>query len=148
MSNDFDRTTAVRSAPIAVRFAETDLMGVVHHAAYIVWFELGRIAWLDAAGVPYKEIAATGHHFAVTGIHAAYRASCSFGDSVVVETSLSQLRSRQVAFAYELRHAVDDTLLVSGSSEHICVDLSGAMARIPNEQLSRLQEGAAQLLKR
>lgn len=147
MSNIFDRTTAVRSAPIAVRFAETDLMGVVHHAAYIVWFELGRIAWLDAAGVPYQEIAATGHHFAVTGIHAAYRASCSFGDSVVVETCLAQLRSRQVAFVYELRHAVDDTLLVSGRSEHICVDLAGAMARIPSDQLARLEQGAKQLGK-
>lgn len=120
-------------------------MGVVHHAAYISWLEMGRIAWMDAAGVPYTEVAASGHHFAVTGIQAGYRASCTFGDSVVIATNLDQIRSRQVAFVYEIRHAVDDTLLVAGASDHICVDLEGTMARIPSELLDRLRAGAEKL---
>src|SRR5690554_2926587 len=77
---------------LTVRFAETDLMGVVHHSAYVVWFEAGRVAWMSAAGMPYAEVGATGHHFAVTAVHAQYRAAARFGDVVRVITRLTQLR--------------------------------------------------------
>ena len=130
---------------LAVRFAETDLMGVVHHSTYIIWFEAGRVAWMTAAGMPYAEVAATGHHFAVTAIHAEYRAAARFGDVVRVITRLTRLRSRQVAFAYDVRHAVTDERLATGSSEHICVDLDGRMAKIPEDVVARLMAGAERL---
>ena len=127
---------------LTVRFAETDLMGVVHHSSYVVWFEAGRVEWMAVAGMPYAEIAATGHHFAVTAIHAEYRAAARFGDVVRVETRLMRLRSRQVAFGYEIRHASRGELLATGSSEHICVDLNGRMAKIPGDVITRLVAGA------
>ncbi|MBX3013505.1 MAG: acyl-CoA thioesterase [Caldilineaceae bacterium] len=127
---------------VEVRFAETDQMGVVHHSSYIVWFELGRVAWMKAAAMPYAEVAAGGHHFAVTAIHAAYRASCRFGDTVQVVTRLTKLRSRQVEFSYEVYNAATQTLLATGSSEHICVDLAGKMTKIPVAVQSRLLAGA------
>ncbi len=131
---------------LTVRFAETDLMGVVHHSSYVVWFEAGRVAWMAAAGMPYAEVAATGHHFAVTAIHAEYRAAARFGDVVRVITRLIRLRSRQVTFAYEVRHAASDERLASGSSEHICVDLDGRMAKIPEAVVARLIAGAERLV--
>jgi acyl-CoA thioester hydrolase len=130
---------------LTVRFAETDLMGVVHHSSYVVWFEAGRVAWMAAAGMPYAEVAGTGHHFAVTAIHAEYRVAARFGDVVRVWTRLTRLRSRQVAFAYEVRHATSDERLATGSSEHICVDLDGRMAKIPEEVVARLIAGAERL---
>jgi acyl-CoA thioester hydrolase len=130
---------------LTVRFAETDLMGVVHHSSYVVWFEAGRVAWMTAAGMPYAEFARTGHHFAVTAIHAEYRAAARFGDVVRVITRLTRLRSRQVAFSYEVRHATTDERLALGSSEHICVDLDGRMAKIPEEIVARLVSGAEEL---
>ncbi|MEZ4663320.1 MAG: thioesterase family protein [Caldilineaceae bacterium] len=136
---------AVVSTEIAVRFAETDLMGVVHHGAYIVWFEIGRVAWMDAVGMPYKEIAQGGNHFAVTGVNAVYRAAATFGDVLRIETRLTQLRSRQVSFAYEIRHRDSGELCVTGSSDHICVDLQGRMAKLPQAILDRLWEGAKAL---
>jgi acyl-CoA thioester hydrolase len=139
------RPHATVTVTVDVRFAETDAMGVVHHAAYIVWLEMGRVAWLTAAGVPYIEVAASGHHFAVTGLQAQYRAACGFGDTVRIETHVRQLRSRQVEFGYELYHAVTGVLLVTATSEHICVDLAGKMARLPAAFLERLQAGAARL---
>ncbi len=149
-ANDQPIWTQARSTlAIPVRFAETDLMGVVHHSAYVVWFEAGRVAWMEAAGMPYPEIAALGHHFAVTGIQAEYRAAARFGDVVEVVTWLAQLRSRQVAFEYEVRRRSADgattELLASGRSEHICVDLDGRMAKIPPSVVERLRDGAAQL---
>jgi acyl-CoA thioester hydrolase len=130
---------------LTVRFAETDLMGVVHHASYIVWFEAGRVAWMDAVGMPYAEVAATGHHFAVTAVHVEYRAAARFGDVVRIFTRPVKLRSRQVVFAYEVRHAVSDERLATGSTEHICVDLDGRMAKIPEFVVVRLTAGAEQL---
>jgi acyl-CoA thioester hydrolase len=130
---------------LTVRFAETDLMGVVHHSSYIIWFEAGRVAWMGAAGMPYAEVAATGHHFAVTAVQVEYRAAARFGDVVRVFTRLMRLRSRQVAFAYEVRHATSDERLATGSTEHICVDLDGRMAKIPAFVVARLTAGAEKL---
>ena len=130
---------------IDVRFAETDQMGVVHHSSYVVWFEVGRVAWMKAARMPYAEVADSGYNLAVTAIHAAYRASCRFGDTVQLITRLTKLRSRQVEFSYEVRHSVDQTLLATGSSEHICVDSAGKMTKIPLPFYERLYAGAEQL---
>lgn len=139
----------IPNAPVTietdVRFAETDQMGVVHHSTYIVWFEMGRVAWMKAANMPYTEVAGSGYNFAVTGIHAAYRAASRFGDTIQIVTQLVNLRSRQVEFRYEIRNAADQTLLATGSSEHICVDQSGKMSKIPQSIYERLLVGAEQL---
>ncbi len=127
---------------ILVRFAETDAMGIVHHAAYIVWFELGRVAWMDAAGMPYAEVAAQGNHFAVTGLEVRYRNASRFGDTVQLTTTVTSLRSRQVSFAYEVTNQAGD-LLATGHSDHICVDLEGRTAKIPAAVLERLRTGQA-----
>ncbi|MEZ4726509.1 MAG: thioesterase family protein [Caldilineaceae bacterium] len=142
----------IPDAPVAlktdVRFAETDQMGVVHHSSYIVWFEMGRVAWMKAAGMPYTEVAESGHNFAVTAIHAAYRASCRFGDTIQIVTRLAKLRSRQVEFVYEVRNTVAPSLLATGSSEHICVDDAGKMTKIPANIYERLLQGAVSLAQR
>jgi acyl-CoA thioester hydrolase len=142
---NMDLRAAVVTVDVEVRFAETDLMGIVHHASYIVWFEIGRVAWMKAAGMPYTEIADSGHHFAVTAIQAAYRTPARFGDTVRIHTWLARLRSRQIEFAYELRNLANNALLATGVSEHICVDLEGRMAKIPQTIVDRLFAGAASL---
>ncbi|RLT34596.1 MAG: acyl-CoA thioesterase [Chloroflexi bacterium] len=116
---------------ITVRFAETDQMGVVHHASYIVWFEAGRVAWMGAAGLPYAQISNAGYNFAVVDVQCRYRAAIRFGDPVQVITRLVSLRSRQVEFAYEVVNSETGLLCAAGSTSHICVDNSGAMTRIP-----------------
>lgn len=131
----------VSTLELAVRFAETDLMGVVHHSAYAVWLEAGRIAWLDAVGVPYSEIAVGGNHFAVTGLHIEYRTPARFGDVVQIDVGLTALRSRQISFAYEVRNRADGALLATASSEHVCVDLDAQMSRIPQPVIERIQRG-------
>jgi acyl-CoA thioester hydrolase len=119
----------------------------VHHSSYIVWFEMGRVAWMKAANMPYTEVAGSGYNFAVTAIHAAYRAASRFGDTIQIVTRLANLRSRQVEFTYEIRNAADQTLLATGSSEHICVDQSGKMTKIPQSIYNRLIAGAERLVQ-
>lgn len=133
--------TASFSLDIAVRFAETDAMGVVHHTNFIIWFEAARVAWMEAMGMPYHEFAAAGHHLSVTGVRGEYRAPARFGDTVRVTATVRQLRSRQITFDYVVTHAATGQLLMTGATDHICVDLEGRMARIPNAVMARLQAG-------
>ncbi len=128
-----------------VRFAETDQMGVVHHSVFAVWLEAGRIAWMEATGLPYEQVAAQGFNFAVTGLSIQYRTSATFGDSVRVVTYLETLRSRQIAFTYEVRKVHGNQLLATGTTDHICVDQTGQMARIPGTILKQMRTGADQL---
>jgi acyl-CoA thioester hydrolase len=136
---------ATAAVEIPVRFAETDLMGVVHHSSYIVWFEVGRVGWMASAGIPYMEIAASGHHFAVTAIHAEYRVAARFGDTVRMVTRLAELRSRQVIFDYKVHRVADNRLLATGRSEHICVDLENRVTKIPTVVAERLLSGLQRL---
>ncbi len=63
-----------------------------------------------------------------------------------IVTQLAKLRSRQIEFSYEVRNVVDDRLLATGVSEHVCVDLDGRMTKIPPSILERLQQGAERLI--
>jgi acyl-CoA thioester hydrolase len=127
---------------VTVRFAETDQMGVVHHASYIVWFEVGRVAWMGASGLPYVQISNAGYNFAVTDVQCRYRAAIRFGDPVQVITRLVSLRSRQVEFAYEVVNSETGAVCATGSSNHICVDNDGAMTRLPKWMMEGLSGNA------
>ena len=131
---------------LTVRFVETDGMGIVHHSNYLVWFEAARVHWMDVAGVPYAEVAAGGNHFAVTSACVEYRAPARFGDTVRITVSLTHLRSRQVRFDYSIENAAGGALLATGHTEHISVDLSGHMARIPQPIMDRFAAGIERMV--
>jgi acyl-CoA thioester hydrolase len=133
---------------LPVRFVETDGMGVVHHSNYLVWFEAARVHWMDCVGVPYAEVAAGGNHFAVTNACVEYRAPARFGDVVRVTVSLAHLRSRQVRFDYTVENAATGVLLAKGYTEHVCVDLAGHVAKVPQPVMERLVAGVERLARR
>jgi acyl-CoA thioester hydrolase len=122
-------------------------MGVVHHSNYLVWFEAARVHWMDAAGMPYAEVAAGGNHFAVIGACVEYRCPARFGDTVRVTTTLRHLRSRQVRFEYVVENVASGALLATGHTEHISVDLSGHVAKIPSGIMARLAAGVERMVQ-
>jgi acyl-CoA thioester hydrolase len=128
---------------LSVRFAETDAMGIVHHSNYIIWFEAARVALMEAAGIPYRQVADAGYHFAVTALEIEYRSPARFGDIVHVLAEVETLRSRQINFRYEVRRADSRTILASGRSKHICVDLQNKMTKIPQMVMECLEIEAA-----
>ena len=125
------------------RFCETDQMGIVHHAAYITWFEVGRSAFTRAIGYPYSEMEANGLSLAVSEVHARYHHPARYDDEVLVLTCLTEFPSRGMSFAYEIRRAADHALLVTGSSKHISIDHQGRVVRIGDVMRDRIV-GAAQ----
>ncbi len=115
---------------VEVRYAETDQMGVVHHANYLVWFELARTTLCQKAGFHYRDIEGMGFQLQVTGAHLEYRKGARYGDVVRVACSLEQLASRGLTFAYRIFR--DSTLLARGSTNHVWVDVAkGRACRIP-----------------
>jgi acyl-CoA thioester hydrolase len=116
-----------------VRYAETDQMGIVHHSAYIVWFEEGRSAWMRALGSNYAAFEAEGLNLAVSEVYARYIAPARYGRQVTVRTWGEALRSRSAKICYEVVDTESGRLLVTGYTQHICVDREGRAARIPDK---------------
>jgi len=115
-----------------VRYHEADQMGAVHHAAYITWFEEGRSAFTRAIGYPYAAMEADGMALAITDVAARYHQPARYDEEVIVFTCLAELRSRGMMFTYEVRRAVDNTLLVSGTTKLVSVDRQGTVKRLPD----------------
>ena len=119
-------------ATIEVRYAETDQMGIVHHANYLVWFEQARIRLCFEAGIHYSEIEKRGYLLLVTGAHLSYRGPSRYGDTVDVACWVDSVFSRGVTFAYVVSRG--DDLLATGTTEHIWVDAATRRpARFPAE---------------
>ncbi len=115
---------------VEVRYAETDQMGVVHHANYLVWFELARTALCRESGYPYHEIERMGYMILVTGASLRYRRGARYGDRVTVTCAIERLASRALAFRYAVRRG--DELLATGSTEHVWVEVAtGRPCRMP-----------------
>ena len=105
---------------IEVRYAETDQMGVVHHANYIVWFELVRTGLCALSGFRYADIEKMGYLLMVTGVEVRYRRPARYGDTVRIVCWGDRLMSRGVRFAYEVR--LGDEVLATGNTDHIWVE--------------------------
>ncbi len=115
---------------IEVRYAETDQMAVVHHANYIIWFELARTRICEMSGFHYAEIESMGYLLMVTGVSARYRRPARYGDTVQVTCWGEHLGSRGIHFAYEVHK--NGELLVTGNSEHVWIDkATGRPCRLP-----------------
>ena len=123
-----------------VRYAETDAMGIVHHAAYIVWFEEGRSDLLRSHGANYANLEASGYYLAVSDVQARFIAPAVFGQRVTVRTELESLRSRSLSFTYQVVDAESRELLVSGRTKHICINREGQVVRLPEGWRRTLQD--------
>lgn len=126
-------TTIVHRVP----FYETDAMGIVHHANYIRYLELARVAWMDEHDRPYREYVAEGFHFATTRVEFDYKRSASFDDELHVRTWLDWVRGASLGMAYELTCGGD--VVGTGSTEHALVDHEGRLRRLPAEHRDRLR---------
>lgn len=117
---------------VEVRYAETDQMGVVHHANYLVWFELARTNLCSASGFHYADIERLGYLLMVTGVEARYRRGARYGDRLRIVAWVARLASRGLRFSYEVLRG--EELLATGSTEHVWVDASsGRLCRTPED---------------
>lgn len=123
----------VVEATFHVRYAETDAMGIVHHASYIVYFEEGRSAYIRQRGTSYADFERSGFYLAVTSVNARYIKPARYDDRITVRTWVERSRSRSLTFAYEIINTHNHDQLVKGQTDHICLDQSGNITTIPSE---------------
>lgn len=121
---------------LRVRFAETDQMGVAHHAAYAVWLEAARVEWLRDLGLSYRDLDAQGVSLAVTGLDVRYRLAVRFDDRLRIEVLLEEARSRRLRFAYRIVRIEEGALAAEARTVHVPTDRSGAAMRLPSPWLA------------
>jgi len=112
---------------VRVRYAETDQMGIVYYANYLVWFEIGRVELLRSLGLTYSSLESD-HSLIlpVVDAHCRYRSPARYDDEILIETSPSLLRGSVLKFAYRIlrRAQVGDEheLLADGETVHVVCD--------------------------
>ena len=128
----------VVETPLRVRYAETDRMGIVYHANYLVWFEIGRTEYCRAAGLPYRTMEEAGVWILVTGIECRYRRSARYDDALIVRAWVSELAARGMTFRYEVADS-EGRLLAEGASRHVFAGPDGRPRRASEDLLARLE---------
>jgi acyl-CoA thioester hydrolase len=117
---------------VNVRYAETDKMGIVYYANYLVWFEVGRVAWCKAKGFHYDEMESEGKlYLIVADANCRYKAPAHFEEDVLIRTGLAKATDRTVHYWYEIRNKSTLQLLATGGTRHVVTDRNFRPARLP-----------------
>jgi len=123
---------------LRVRYSETDQMGIVYHAHYLVWFEIGRTEWCRAAGLPYAGMEAAGLFIPVTRVSCSFRGRPRYDDAITVRTVMRELARRGCEFAYEV-NGPQGARLAEGSTRHVFADAEGRARGAPAEMVEGLR---------
>jgi|GEM_PF-181658 len=134
--------TDVIQTTFRVRYAETDQMGIVHHASYIVWLEEGRSQWMRAHGNSYAHFEKEGLLLVVSELCLRYKQPARYDQRVTVRCWVESVRSRQIQFNYQVVDAETGAVFVEGYTQHICLDRQGRVTRIPDRWTAFLRQGA------
>ena len=107
---------------ITVRYAETDQMGVVHHATYPIWLEIARTEYIRALGMSYSDMEKQGVMLPVTGISCRYRLPARYDDILEITARITRFPPARIEFEYEVRRKGEEEILSTGTSAHGFVD--------------------------
>jgi acyl-CoA thioester hydrolase len=144
MSNDGATHKVAGETRVRVRYAETDQMGVVYYANYLVWFEVGRSELMRQRGLDYKQMEIeTGCLMAVVEANARYQAPARYDDELIVETTVTGVRGPVVRFRYQILRADDRTLLCEGDTVHVVVGRDMKRCAMPRKYAALLSAAAS-----
>jgi len=136
-------TPEVYETKLRVRYAETDQMGVVYHANYIVWFEVGRVEMLRQLGFTYSEMEKQDEtHIAVVDVRCRFKAPARYDEVITLRTRLLNVRKSLLHFGYEVLRDEDGALLAEGETIHIVVDSGFKRIPLPQKYLPSFRKAA------
>jgi acyl-CoA thioester hydrolase len=116
-------------AQVTVRYAETDMMGVVYHGSYLPWFEIGRTTLLKEMGLSYRKLEDEGYRLPVLEVSAKYARPAVYDDTLTIVTRLREKPLLRIRLDYEVRRG--DELLATGYTVHAFIDREGKPVRPP-----------------
>ena len=114
-----------------VNYSETDQMGFVYHANYLVWLDMARTEHLRSTGVSYKQLEDQGLYLAVTEVRIRYRQPAKYDDRLRIRSWIREVASRRVIFGYAVERADSDELLATAETALIALNKQHALTRIP-----------------
>jgi acyl-CoA thioester hydrolase len=123
---------------ITVRYAETDMMGIVYHGNYLPWFEIGRTTLLKENGLSYRDLEAAGYRLPVLEVAVKYLKPALYDDVVTVITTLTDKPLLRIQLSYEVRRG--EELLATGQTSHAFIDRTGRPVRPPVNFTERMNE--------
>jgi len=106
-------------------------MGVAYHANYLIWCEIGRTDFIRKAGMSYADMERDGVGLAVSDASVRYHASARYDDLIIVETSLTEVKSRAVTFRYTMTRADSGVKLATASTTLVAIDAEGKLRAMP-----------------
>ena len=126
---------------IRVRYAETDQMGIVHHANYPIWFEAGRTDLCRAKGFSYKQMEEEGNSLLVVAeVYCRFKSPALYDDVLTIRTQVGEIRSRSLRFIYQVYRASDDMILCEGETLHVVTDKQKRVRTLPDVYRKRFTE--------
>ena len=129
----------ISSITLRVNYSETDQMGVVYHANYLIWFDRARTELMREAGLSYKDLEQQGMYLAVSEVSVRYRAAARYDDVVQVRCWVRELVSRRVTFGYTVERAATGELLATGETALVSLTHHHTLTRIPAHVLDLLK---------
>jgi acyl-CoA thioester hydrolase len=117
---------------VRVRYADTDQMGVVYYANYLIWFEVGRTELLRLRGWSYREMEASGVTLPVVEAACKYHRPSQYDDELEIRTLGALISPVRVRFDYDIVRCADDARIVSGQTLHAAVNPQGRPCRLPD----------------
>lgn len=125
-------------ASVTVRYAETDMMGIVYHANYLPWLEVARTQLLREQGFPYRQLEADGYRIPVLEVAVKYRRPALYDDTLTIVATIKEKPLLRIRIEYEVLRG--DELLATGQTAHAFCDLTGQPTRPPPAFVARMAE--------
>jgi len=119
---------------VRVRYAETDKMGIVYYANYLIYFEIGRVEYLRQRGLDYRRMELEDDsHTVVAESRCRYRRPARYDDPLRIRTRVTSARRRTIQFGYEILHDETGELLATGETIHVVCDSKGRPKKLPEK---------------
>ena len=129
----------IHQSHTVARYAETDMMGVIHHAVYPIWAEVARTELMALMGVSYSEVESSGIMLPVTEIRFQYKAPIFYENKIITHCAITQLDNRRVRIDYQI--CVDNKVCCIGYTKHIFMSSSTRKSiRLDNEALDNYKK--------
>ena len=124
---------------LRVRYSETDKMGIVYYANYLIFFEIGRSDYCRARGFSYRDMEENDDAFLVVAeSYCRYKAPAYYDDELIIRTHITELRKRSLRFGYEIVRASDGQVVAEGETGHVVTDSNGRVRSFPEGYGQRL----------
>jgi acyl-CoA thioester hydrolase len=124
---------SVTETRVRVNYSETDQMGVVYHARYLVWLDVARTEHLRRCGASYRDLESAGLRLVVSQVNIRYRQPARFDDPLRIRCWVREVGSRRVSFGYAVEHQDDGRLLATAAVDLMALDAAMALSRLPEE---------------